>query len=123
MVVLLELWPKVSRSMAKLSPFRRSMLGRGSYLVNYLEGISRRTEEVQSNPGRWVPHPCVLCKGGIPQACGAWNFCSPRGPFLVDAENPHPFRKKRERMGHPRVLRSYLRSCRLNNAIILATYG
>src|SRR6202023_4094939 len=65
MVVLLELWPDVSRSLAKLRPFRRSMLGRGSYLVNYLEGISRMTEEVPPDPGRWVPHPCVFARAGF----------------------------------------------------------
>src|ERR1700736_805507 len=96
MVVLLELWPDVSRSMAKLSPFRRSMLGRGSYLVNYLEGMSRRTEEVQPDPGRWVPRPCVLCERGVSQACGAWNFSSPHGPFLVDTENPNFSQKARK---------------------------
>jgi hypothetical protein len=53
--------------MAKLSLFRQLMLGRGSYLVNYLERICRRTEKVQPERGRRVSHPYVLCKRGIPQ--------------------------------------------------------
>jgi hypothetical protein len=48
------------------------MLGRGSYLVNYLEGISRRTEEVESDPGRWVAPSLGSLQGW--DSTGLWSM-------------------------------------------------
>src|SRR5438552_8179513 len=59
MVALLEVWPDVSRFMAKLSPCRRLMLGPQRYLVNCLKGlvVEGRKAGLGSPPGTCFLEP------------------------------------------------------------------